>query len=96
MLPKVNQSASPAGPIDKKSEQPVQPVTAVNSDKPPQQYVSTSAPDFIKMAAGDRMKHLPKVVMIDDDKDLLSVLSTNIESGGFEVLLVPQGDLHRC
>ena len=44
------------------------------------------------MAAGDRMKHLPKVVMIDDDKDLLSVLSTNIESGGFEVFPLSTSD----
>jgi CheY-like chemotaxis protein len=41
---------------------------------------------------GNPAKRHPKVVMIDDDKDLLSVLSLSIESFGFEVIAVSTSD----
>ena len=74
------------------SEQKVQPTTVLKPDVHQQQFVSAPAPDFKKSAVGNRMKYLPKVVMIDDDKDLLSVLSSTIESGGFEVFSLSTSD----
>ena len=94
VLQNVNRSASPLGAFTfaLHAEQKVHTTTVLTPDKPQQQFVSTPAPDFKKMVVGSQMKHLPKVVMIDDDKDLLSVLSSSIESGGFEVFPLSTSD----
>jgi len=88
----INHSASSAGTASLQSKQIVHAATALKSEKPQQQFVSIPAPDFFNLVVGNQTKHLPKVVMIDDDKDLLSVLSKSIESGGFEVIPLSTSD----
>jgi len=90
----VNRSATHPGTFTfaLHSERTIQPTKALKSDEHQQQFVSAPAPDFKKTFAGNQMKRLPKVVMIDDDKDLLSVLSSTIESGGFEVFSLSTSD----
>jgi CheY-like chemotaxis protein len=92
LLQNINHSAFPVGTFALQSEQIVHTPTVLKPAEPQQQFVSTLAPDFKKTVVGNQTKHLPKVVMIDDDKDLLSVLSTSIESGGFEVIPLSTSD----
>ena len=57
-----------------------------------QQRLFASADDSKKKGSIDKMKQPPKVVMIDDDKDLLSVLSLSLESCGFEAIPLSTSD----
>ena len=92
LLQNVNHSASPVGTFSFQIEQVVHTTTIPKTDGPQQQFGSKPALDLKKIVAGSPTKHLPKIVMIDDDKDLLSVLSTTIESGGFEVIPLSTSD----
>ena len=94
VLQKVNSSASPLGPFTfaLHPEQLTHATTVLKPDERQQQFASAPVPDSKKTITGSQLKHRPRVVMIDDDKDLLSVLSSTIESGGFEVFSLSTSD----
>jgi CheY-like chemotaxis protein len=92
VLQNVNLIASPKKTFALQSEPIVQTTTALKPKEPQQQVVSTSAPGMKHIDDGIQKRQLPKVVMIDDDKDLLCVLSATIESGGFEVISLSTSD----
>jgi CheY-like chemotaxis protein len=88
----VHHIAPPAATIALQSEQRVQPKTTPKPEDHQHQVVSPPVPDLKKIGTVNQTKRKPKVVMIDDDKDLLSVLSMSIESDGFEVISLNTSD----
>ena len=92
VLQNTNQITGNVATVGPQCQQKVSPKSITNPSELRQQPVSTPVPDTMKIRVSNQIKRSPKVLIIDDDSSLLSVLSMSIESGGFEVIPLSTSD----